>query len=226
MRSAPNRKEDSRQQDLTAIARIRTAALARFAADGFSVGLRAIAADAGVTAGLITHHFGSKEGLRRACDAEVLRQMDEAKRDSVIMGGPADLLTQLTQVEEYLPACAYALRSLVDGGELARALMESFVAETAALLADGVASGAIAPSPDDAARARYLVYAEAGALLLYLNYEAPDPGDIQAAVRDYYARYTPISVALYSRPLFTDPSMFTAYLDSANPPNDTSQEDA
>ena len=44
--------------DLTAAARIRNAALRRFARDGFGVGLRAIAADAGVTAGLITHHFG------------------------------------------------------------------------------------------------------------------------------------------------------------------------
>ncbi|WP_073453524.1 TetR/AcrR family transcriptional regulator [Actinomyces denticolens] len=226
MRSTSDRTTPPHQEDLTAVARIRAAAMARFAAHGFSVGLRAIAADAGVTAGLITHHFGSKEGLRRACDAEVLRQMDEAKRDSVIMGGPADLLSQLTQVEEYLPACAYALRSLSDGGELARSLMDSFVAETASLLADGVASGAITPSPDDTARARYLVYAEAGALLLYLRYEAADPTDIQGSIRDYYTRYTPVSVAIYSRPLFTDPSMFAAYLDSANRPSSSPQEDA
>jgi AcrR family transcriptional regulator len=52
--------------------RLRDAAIARFGRDGFAVGLRAIAAHAGVTAALIVHHFGSKEGLRRACDEHVL----------------------------------------------------------------------------------------------------------------------------------------------------------
>ena len=59
-------KSSTPESDLTAVARIRNAALLRFARDGFGVGLRTIAADAGVTAGLIAHHFGSKDGLRRA----------------------------------------------------------------------------------------------------------------------------------------------------------------
>ena len=103
--------------DLTAAARIRNAALRRFARDGFGVGLRAIAADAGVTAGLITHHFGSKDGLRRACDAEVLRLTMEAKSASTYFGGPVDLMTQMSQVEKYVPATAYAMRSIAEGGD-------------------------------------------------------------------------------------------------------------
>ena len=81
--------------DLTAAARIRQAAIIRFAQDGFGVGLRTIAADAGVTAGLITHHFGSKEGLRQACDAEVLRLTDQAKRESTVLGGAVNVMAQL-----------------------------------------------------------------------------------------------------------------------------------
>ena len=60
--------------DLHARARIRNAAVARFGQDGFRIGLRAIAADAGVSPALIVHHFGSKEQLLkeivdRAADA-------------------------------------------------------------------------------------------------------------------------------------------------------------
>lgn len=197
------------------MARIRAAAMTRFAADGFSVGLRAIAADAGVTAGLITHHFGSKEGLRQACDAEVLRQMDQAKRDSEIFGGSAKVMTQMAQAEQYIPASAYALRSLMEGGELARTLMEMFATESESLMAAGVAAGTINPSMDEVARARYHAYAEAGALLMYMHCEAPDPTDIQAVVRDYYTTYGPVALESYCQPVFTDPSMITPYLDAA-----------
>jgi len=51
--------------DLTAAARIRDAAIERFGEQGFSVGLRPIAEAAGVSAALVIHHFGSKDGLRR-----------------------------------------------------------------------------------------------------------------------------------------------------------------
>ena len=69
--------------DLTARARIRDAAVARFGRDGFGVGVRAIAADAGVSAALVIHHFGSKDGLRAECDAFVLDavRQREVRRD-------------------------------------------------------------------------------------------------------------------------------------------------
>ena len=53
-----------RSEDLTAQARIRNAAVELFARDGFEkTNLRAIAAAAGVSAGLVIHHFGSKDEL-------------------------------------------------------------------------------------------------------------------------------------------------------------------
>ncbi len=54
--------------DLTAAARIRDAAIEQFGDQGFGVGLRSIAEAAGVSAALVIHHFGSKDGLRQACD--------------------------------------------------------------------------------------------------------------------------------------------------------------
>lgn len=200
------------ESDLTAVARIRNAALLRFARDGFGVGLRTIAADAGVTAGLITHHFGSKDGLRRACDTEVLRLTEEVKRSSTYFGGPTDLMTQMSQVEEYIPATAYAMRSLMEGGELATTLMDLFVGDTVSYMSDAVKAGTVTPSHNEEARARYLLYAGFGALLLFLRYEASEPGDIEAAVREFIDRYGPVTAELYSRPLFTDPGLYADYV--------------
>ena len=57
-----------RSADMTAVARIRDAAIELFGSRGFDVGVRAIAEAAGVSPGLVIHHFGSKDGLRKACD--------------------------------------------------------------------------------------------------------------------------------------------------------------
>lgn len=55
--------------DITAKARIRNAALALFASGGEDgTSLRAVAAEAGVTVGLIVHHYGTKDALREAVD--------------------------------------------------------------------------------------------------------------------------------------------------------------
>ena len=202
----------SPDSDLTAAARIRNAALIRFARDGFDAGLRAIATDAGVTAGLITHHFGSKDGLRRACDAEVLRLTVEVKSASTYFGGPVDLMTQMSQVEEYIPATAYAMRSIVEGGELATELLDLFVKDSVAYTAAAVEAGTITPSHNEEARARYLLYSGFGALLLFARYEASDPGDVEAVTREFIARYGPVTAELYSRPLFTDPGLYADYV--------------
>jgi AcrR family transcriptional regulator len=59
--------------------RLLQVAMHQFAAHGFdSVTVRTIASEAGVTAGLIKHHFGSKEGLRDAVDALFLQRAGAA----------------------------------------------------------------------------------------------------------------------------------------------------
>ncbi|GAA3167436.1 MULTISPECIES: TetR/AcrR family transcriptional regulator [Nonomuraea] len=74
-------------EDLTARARIRDAAMRRFGEYGFEgATIRDIAETAGVSSGLVRHHFGSKQALREACDAylvkEIRRMNDEARIDS------------------------------------------------------------------------------------------------------------------------------------------------
>ncbi|MDO8364186.1 MAG: TetR family transcriptional regulator [Actinomycetota bacterium] len=59
--------------------RLRDAALALFGERGFAgTTVRAIAERADVTAGLVLHHYGSKEGLRRAVDRYVLDSISTA----------------------------------------------------------------------------------------------------------------------------------------------------
>jgi len=60
-------------QDLTAYARIRNAALELFARRGVAATtIREVARAAGVSPGLVQHHFGTKAGLRKAVDEFVL----------------------------------------------------------------------------------------------------------------------------------------------------------
>lgn len=76
--------------DLTARARIRYAALDLYAAHGEDgVSMRRVAAEVGVTIGLIQHHFGTKEGLRRAVDDLVIDQIVTTLA-GVDHSGPAD----------------------------------------------------------------------------------------------------------------------------------------
>lgn len=66
-------------------ARLIRVAMRQFAANGFDgVTVRTIAAEAGVTAGLIKHHFGSKEGLRDAVDAFFLQRSGAAFERAVL----------------------------------------------------------------------------------------------------------------------------------------------
>jgi len=67
------------QGDLTGRARLRRAALELFAERGFeATSTRAVAARAGLSPALVTRHFGSRDGLRAAVDADVLERIRTA----------------------------------------------------------------------------------------------------------------------------------------------------
>ena len=69
--------------DLTAAARIRDAAIEQFGEHGFGIGVRAIAKAAGVSAALVIHHFGSKDGLRKACDDYIAETIRTGKSEAM-----------------------------------------------------------------------------------------------------------------------------------------------
>ncbi|MEQ4724624.1 helix-turn-helix domain-containing protein [Nonomuraea sp. B19D2] len=70
--------------DLTARARMREAAMRLFAEKGYAAtSVADIAKAAGVSGGLIRHHFGSKAGLRRACDQAVVAELAQIKEQNL-----------------------------------------------------------------------------------------------------------------------------------------------
>lgn len=211
------------------VERIRDAAVARFARDGFRAGLRAIAADAGVTAGLIVHHFGSKDGLRRACDEQVLAVMRQEKAKALTDGTGAALLAQMAQVERYAPMVQYLLRSLQDGGELAAALIEHMITDAEEYLQAGEVAGVVRPSRDRAARTRYLAYQGAGSMLLWFTLHGADaaPDEFAGLFRRYIDDLALPALELFTEGLLVDRSMLDEYLMHVpDPPTDDADHTA
>jgi AcrR family transcriptional regulator len=118
---------DPAVEDLTGKARIRDAALRMVAERGTDAAtIRDIAKAAGVSSGLVRHHFGSKEALREACDRYALRRLTGIK-EQVLEGGLAD--------PGFLPAVhptqvrllRYLARSMLDGSAAAASLFDEMV---------------------------------------------------------------------------------------------------
>jgi len=122
-------------EDLTARARIRNAALRHFTEHGFDrATIRDIARAAGVSPGLVRHHFGSKDELRKACDAYALEALhayveramtDEGLNDPAIVAEARDPLH---------PYQRYLARALIDESEAAAQIFDEMVAMTEQLL--------------------------------------------------------------------------------------------
>jgi AcrR family transcriptional regulator len=209
--------------DLTARARIRDAAINRFAVEGFGASVRAIASDAGVSAGLVMHHFGSKEKLRAECDAHLLATIRRLKRENTeIVASGESFFHRFAGAEENAPVVGYILRSMQDGGTLAQEFIGHMVDDAVGYIKDGVAAGVLVPSRDEAARARYLTLSSLGALLLEVTLDPPsDPGDLVTIVRTYFTNsYLPM-LELYTEGFVTSRRMLDEYLMYVpDPPSD------
>jgi TetR/AcrR family transcriptional regulator, regulator of cefoperazone and chloramphenicol sensitivity len=120
--------------DLTGYARIRNAALEGFARDGVkATSIRAVAKRAGVSAGLVQHHFPSKASLRDAVNAHVVALVGSSFADMPVAAPDANPFEQLGErvtrlVGEQPDALRYAARAIVEDDEAALDLFDSFVA--------------------------------------------------------------------------------------------------
>ncbi|MEU1983356.1 TetR family transcriptional regulator [Nocardia sp. NPDC019395] len=209
--------------DLTTRARIRDAAVVLFGEQGFGVGVRAIAKAAGVSPGLVNHHFGSKEGLRRECDDYVRGVIRESKMSYMNRPSTGNLLQQLAEIEEFAPVIAYMMRSFQAGGQLAGVLFEHMVEDVEQYLEAGVASGVLRKPRDIKAMARYLATANGGGMLMFLQTHTPADGvvDYRQALRDYADQMMLPALELYTDGLLTDSSMVEALLAARRRPGAT-----
>jgi AcrR family transcriptional regulator len=158
--------------DRTARARIRDAAIARFARDGVAgTSVRAVAEDAGVSAGLVIHHFGSKDALRVACDEHVAARIRDQKQTAMATGPGLDPLAALRTVGEGPPLLRYLARTLVDGSPHVAALVDEMVTDAVGYMAEGERTGILQPTDDPEGRATVLTMWSLGALVLHEHIE-------------------------------------------------------
>jgi TetR/AcrR family transcriptional regulator, regulator of cefoperazone and chloramphenicol sensitivity len=115
-------------EDLTARARIRDAALRLFAERGIDgATIRDIAKAAGVSPGLVRHHFGSKEALREACDSYALERLMRIKEQALQEGLGANPGFLQSVHPTVLLLYRYLARAMVDGSSAAAALFDEMV---------------------------------------------------------------------------------------------------
>src|ERR1700761_8296107 len=200
-----------RSADLTAAARIRDAAIEQFGQQGFDVGLRAIAEAAGVSAALVIHHVGSKDGLRKACDDYIADEIRSGKSEAMRSTDPTTWFAQMAEIESYAPLMAYLMRSMQTGGDLAKTLWQKMIDDAEAYLDDGVRTGLLKPSRDPAARAKYLSITGGGGFLLYVQMHE-NPTDLRAVLRDYAREMVLPALEIYTDGLMADSTMYDAFL--------------
>jgi AcrR family transcriptional regulator len=119
-------------EERSSIERIRDAALKSFAMYGTSAtSLRTVAAAAGVSVGLVQHHFANKAGLIKAVDDHVLGRVIAAiappipeSADSV-----AEMGSRVTQmIAEHPDISDYVGRALIDGSPLGNTVFDTLAA--------------------------------------------------------------------------------------------------
>lgn len=126
---------DRSPEDLTARARIRDAALAQFAERGIrDATIKSIAEQAGVSPGLVQHHFGTKDKLREACDAAVVEIFRRRVTEGALTGEITDREFMADLFEASPQLLRYLARAAVDGGPSAAAVLDELAAGAEAFL--------------------------------------------------------------------------------------------
>jgi AcrR family transcriptional regulator len=110
--------------ELRKLERIRLAALKSFATKGAAgTSLRSVAADAGVSLGLVQHHFETKAGLIRAVDDYVMSVVIAVVAQPVTVPHAKDSIADMgsrvtTLLLEHPDVVDYFGRALIDGSQL------------------------------------------------------------------------------------------------------------
>lgn len=137
----------SDSSDFTGRARVRDAAIELFAARGFDrTSVKAIAEAAGVSPGLVIHHYGSKDELRRVCDEHVIAKLIDERFASPETPSVNLVQELLAEVATAGPKFNYIARLLIEPGKAGDDLFARLVASTEQNLAEGRESGSIKPA--------------------------------------------------------------------------------
>ncbi|HEX4059334.1 MAG TPA: TetR family transcriptional regulator [Galbitalea sp.] len=225
MRTAERGPGSSSIEDFTARARIRDAAIDCFAASGFDATVREIAARAGVSPGLITHHFGSKDALREECDAEALRRVFAIKVEGA-RRSPREQVAMIAELDDFGPTFGYILRSVRDGGEAGRAFLRGMIDDAMIYVSEAVESGVLLPSVDPRARVELLITQSIGGMIMQLTLDGEvDYSDGAALIRHISGSTSLVQVELYTQGLLADRTLLDEYLRQVHTSDPTEQKD-
>lgn len=195
--------------DLTGRARIRDAAIELFAAQGFGgTSVKAIAEVAGVSPGLVIHHYGSKDALRRVCDEHVIAKLLDERFESVDTPSADLVQTLLAEASAAGPKFNYLTRLLAEPGEAGDELFARLVASTRQNLAQGRESGSIKPASDpDVTALLVTVFGVAQFLVRdrFANVLGTDPFSAEGA-----ARLTLPTLEIFTYGLYADTDLLAA----------------
>lgn len=197
---------EPRGQSRSGAERILDAAVLLFGEHGVrGTTLKSIAAEAGVSQALIVHHYGSKDGLRTACDDHVAHLIRARKEETI--GAPEfDPFIALRRLEHGRPLLRYLIRTLTEGGAHATQLIDGMIADAEDYMADGERAGLIKSSDVPRDRAVLLVIWSLGALTLHEHVERLLGVDFLAeqSPPDSLQRYLRPAMELYTQGLVTD----------------------
>lgn len=197
------------QQDLTTRARIRDAAVLLFGRDGFDrITVRDVAAEAGVSAGLVIHHFGSKDALRAACDAFVVDEFIGRKSELRTADPGAGMSRWLEDATAYRPLIEYVARMLTDTTGAADELFDALLRGTRALMDEQVSAGLMRPQQDADVTALYLTMY--GVVPLVMHRQLARTLGTERLDAEALRRSTLPMLELYTHGLYTDDRFLVA----------------
>lgn len=151
-------------EDLTAHARIRQAALKHFAEEGYArATIRSIAQSTGVSPGLLRHHYGSKQALRKACDEHVFEML--GRINAQILEDPSSSASTQQTSKRF---GRYIARALIDEPTaMGAAIFDEMVAATEQWLARSDETRTDPPVIDRRVRAALITAMAIGIPLLH-----------------------------------------------------------
>jgi AcrR family transcriptional regulator len=133
MKSVLSELDGVTAEDPSSIERIRIAALRTFGTRGTSsTSLRTVAEAAGVSVGLVQHHFVNKAGLIKAVDDHVMAVVVETIAEP-IPPPPSDSVAEMGSrvtriVAEHPEVVDYVGRALIDGSPLGTSIFDTLTA--------------------------------------------------------------------------------------------------
>lgn len=195
--------------DFTTRARIRDAAVLLFGRDGFDrTSVRAVAEEAGVSAALVIHHFGSKDALRAACDdhivSEFLGRNEELKGKAVATA----IQRWLADIDQFRPAIDYLSRMLTEESAAADDLFDALLVGTRTMIDDQVAAGIMREPLDREVTAVFVT--AYGVVPLLLKRQVARALGSELLDADTIKRSTLPILDLYTNGLYTDDRFLVA----------------